>query len=389
MIHLILLTDFTETYATKLLRGILDYSQGHEPWVVSRMPTSYRMEHGVEGVVEWAKQWKADAIIGQFDIHDDVDAFARNGIIAVAQDFKQRFDSIPNITGDYVAQGMRAADYFMNKGFRNFAFYGYANAVWSQERCKGFVEQLMSHGHKQPYIYEKQTLENLWFYDPESLADWLHSLPRSTAILACDDTRANVILEVCRMIGIKVPSDIAVLGVDNDEITCTLTYPNLSSVCLDVRSAGYKAARRIKHALRGEQHNSDDIMVDYIGIVERQSTDIFMTANKHILAVLTYIHQHYADRLTVDRLLKLVPMSRRLLENTFKVETGTSIHQYIMNLRLERMKQLLMSTDMPIADLALATGLSDAKNVARLFNQREGITPLEYRHQHGGCNNRV
>ena len=132
MIHLILLTDLTETYATELLRGILDYSQAHEPWVVSRMPTSYRVEHGVDGVVEWAKQWKADAIIGQFDPHDDVDAFARNGIIAVAQDFMQRFDSIPNITGDYLAQGMHAADYFINKGFRNFAFYGYANAVWSK-----------------------------------------------------------------------------------------------------------------------------------------------------------------------------------------------------------------------------------------------------------------
>ena len=384
MIHLILLTDFTETYATELLRGILDYSQGHGPWVVSRMPTSYRVEHGVDGVVEWAKQWKADAIIGQFDTHDDVDAFARNGIIAVAQDFMQRFDSIPNITGDYLAQGMHAADYFINKGFRNFAFYGYANAVWSKERCQGFAEQLMSHGHKPPYIYEKQSLENLWFYDPESLADWLRSLPHSTAILACDDTRANVILEVCRMIGIKVPSDIAVLGVDNDEITCTLTYPNLSSVCLDVRSAGYKTAQRIKQVLNGGQHRDDDIMVDYIGIMERQSTDILMTANKHILAVLSYIHQHYADKLTVEQLLKLVPMSRRLLEKTFKMETGTSIHQYIMDLRLERMKQLLMSTDMPIADLALATGLSDAKNVARLFNQREGITPLGYRQLHGG-----
>lgn len=385
MIHLTLLTDFTETYATELLRGILDYSQGREPWVVSRMPTSYRVEHGIDGVVEWARQWKADAIIGQFDDSDDVDAFARNGIIAVAQDFMRRFSSIPNITGDYVAQGMRAADYFINKGFRHFAFYGYANAVWSQERCQGFVEQVVAHGYEPPFIHEKQTLENLWFYDPESLADWLRGLPRSTAILACDDTRANVILEACRMTGLKVPADIAVLGVDNDEITCTLTYPNLSSVCLDVRNAGYKTAQRIDQTLHGQPHDDGDIMVDYIGIVERQSTDIFMTANKHILTVLAYIHQHYADRLTVERLLKLVPMSRRLLEKTFKAETGTSIYQYIMDLRFERMKQQLVSTDTPIADLALATGLSDAKNVARIFNQREGVTPIEYRHQHGGC----
>ena len=97
MIRLILLIDFTETYATELLRGILDYSQSHEPWVICRMPPSYRVEHGIEGVLQWARQWKADAIIGQFNNNDDVSVFAENGIIALAQDFIQRFQNIPNI----------------------------------------------------------------------------------------------------------------------------------------------------------------------------------------------------------------------------------------------------------------------------------------------------
>ena len=383
MIRLILLTDFTEAYATELLRGILAYSQGREPWVVSRMPTSFRVEHGISGVVEWAKQWKADAIIGQFDIYDDVNAFARNGIIAIAQDFMQRFREIPNITGDYIGQGRHAADYFMGKGFRSFAFYGYANAVWSLERCRGFAERLISLGHEPPFLYEKQSLDKVWYYDSDSLTEWLNSLPKPTAMLACDDTRANSLLEACRLLGLNVPKDIAVLGVDNDEITCKLTEPMLSSICLDVRNAGYNAAHYIECALKGPGMVCKAIMVDYIGIVERQSTDILMTSSKNILTVLSFIHQHYAEKIPVSRLLKLVPMSRRLLENEFKKETGTTIHQYIMELRFNRMKQMLVSTDTPVADLAITTGLSDVKNVARMFRQRIGITPLEYRFRHG------
>lgn len=382
MVRLILLIDFTETYATELLRGILDYSQFHEPWVICRMPPSYRVEHGIEGVLQWARQWKADAIIGQFNNNDDVGVFAENGIIALAQDFIQRFHNIPNITGDYIGQGNLAAEFFIKKGFRNFAFYGYANAVWSQERCKGFSDTIKSFGHHSPSIYIKQSLEYLWYYDLEPLAEWLSKLPSSTAILACDDTRASVILEVCRLLRIKVPSEIAVLGIDNDEITCTLTYPPLSSISLDVRRAGYNSAQYIDHVLNHNYKRVDNIMVDYMGIVERRSTDIFMTSNKHILTVLSFIHQFYADNLSVERLLKLVPMSRRLLEKTFKAETGTSIHQYILDLRFERMKHKLVSTDTPIAELALSTGLSDAKNVARMFKKRMGITPLEYRDEH-------
>lgn len=89
MIRLILLTDFTETYATELLRGILDYSRGHEPWVVSRMPTSYRVEHGVDGVVEWAKQWKADAIIGRFNSNTATDTAAAGRDDARHEDFRR------------------------------------------------------------------------------------------------------------------------------------------------------------------------------------------------------------------------------------------------------------------------------------------------------------
>ena len=112
MIRLILLTDFTESFSYNLLKGVLAYSKKHEPWVVCRMPPSYKLTYGIEGVLKWAKAWQADAIIGRFDNDDNVELFRKNGIIAIAQDYESRFSNIPNITGDYHKTGRMAAEFF-------------------------------------------------------------------------------------------------------------------------------------------------------------------------------------------------------------------------------------------------------------------------------------
>ena len=186
MIRLILLTDFTEAFAHNLLRGILEYSKEREPWVVCRMPPSYKQSHGIPGVLKWAKKWQADAIIAQFDDDDEVELFRENGIIALAQDFKSRFSVIPNITSEYKLTGQMAADFFLQKGFRNFAFYGYENVVWSEERCMGFRDRIIEKGFGDNFFeYQKQPLENLWYYESEPLASWIKSLPHPLALMAC------------------------------------------------------------------------------------------------------------------------------------------------------------------------------------------------------------
>lgn len=383
MIRLLMLSDFTESYANNLLKGIMAYSRGREPWVVCRMPSSFRRVGDIGKVVEWAEKWEADAIIGQFDENDDVELFQKHGILALAQDFKERFTTVANITGDYFRQGRNAAKFLMGKGFKSFAFYGYASAVWSRERRDGFCRHIVEMGLERPSVYERQSLENLWYYDAQPLSDWVRSLPHPTAVFACDDTRANVILEICRLLGLNVPNDIAILGVDDDEITCSLSFPTLSSISLDAFRGGRDAAEYIERRLHDKSLPPHDIEVGMTGIVERQSTDVFATKNKYIQKVLAFIHQHYSESLPINRLLGVVPMSRRLLENTFKQETGSTIHQYIIYLRLSKMAHLLETTNVPVADLALETGLSDAKNVAHLFNQHYGVTPQQYRQRHG------
>lgn len=380
MIRLILLTDFTEAFAHNLLRGILEYSKGREPWVVCRMPPSYKRANGIPGVLEWAKKWEADAIIAQFDDTDEVELFRQNGIIALAQDFKSRFSVIPNITSMYKQTGQMAADFFLQKGFRNFAFYGYKDVVWSEERCMGFRDRIVEKGFGDCFFeYQKQSLENLWYYESEPVGNWIRYLPRPVALMACDDTQGNKIMELCRVMGIKIPEEIDVLGVDNDEIICGLSDPPLSSVELNIVKGGYEAARLIERLLLDKDTISKDVVIQPITIINRLSTDIYATDDPLILKALKYIHQNLTNQINVEDIVRQVPLSRRLLEIRFKQVTGQSIHQYISNLRIERFSQLLLSSTEPISELAAQVGLTDAKNLARQFKEWKGCTPIEYR----------
>jgi LacI family transcriptional regulator len=142
MYRIILLSDFAEEYGKNLLRGIARYSKEYGPWTFCRMPAYYRETMGIDGILRWAREWKADGIIGQFYNQREVSKFTAAKIPVIAQDFKERFEEIPNITGAYKETGRMGAEYFLKKGFKNFAFYGFKNIVWSRERAEGFRERI-------------------------------------------------------------------------------------------------------------------------------------------------------------------------------------------------------------------------------------------------------
>ena len=201
-------------------------------------------------------------------------------------------------------------------------------------------------------------------------------------VMACDDTQGNKIMEVCRVLGIKIPEEIAVLGVDNDEIICSLSDPPLSSVNLNIVKGGYEAAQLIERLMRDKEASCEDVVIHPTTITNRLSTDIYSTGDPYILVALKYIHQNLATKITVEDVVRQVPLSRRLLEIHFKQVTGSSIYQYIFNLRMERFSQLLLESSEPIADIAMSVGLSDYKNLARQFKLWKKYTPAEYRKIH-------
>lgn len=389
MARVIFLTDFSEAYARNLLLGIARYAnETDQAWSLCRLPLSIRDKFGIEAVVKWARKMKADAVIGQFFNSDNVNLFRENGIIAVAQDFKARFTTIPNITGPHLLAGKMGAEYFLKKGFRHFAFYGTRGIVWSDERYRGFQETVLNANPEFTFSALRSNAQSdLWHYDPTQLITWLESLPKPVAIMACDDNQAYHITEACQQMDqdggggkFRIPDNIAILGVDNDETICKLSVPNLSSLNQAIEQGGYDVAQMIDRMIREPESGWEDIMVMPTYITTRQSTDIYTNNNAHIAIVLKYIHENISQKITVDQLVQLVPLSRRLLETRFKKGMGTSIYDYIIQVRIEKMMQLLCE-GMSISDAATELGFSDIKNVSRTFKQLKGITPSEYRQQ--------
>ena len=378
--RLLFITDFTEQFAYRFLRGILNYSQGTEHWVVCKMPPSFKRKLGMEGVVAWAKEWRADVVIAQFDPDDDVTLFRKNGIVALAQDYIAKFNTIPNITGDYARTGAMAAEYFLSKGYANFGFFGYNGVCWSDERCEAFRSRIeKSVGGGRFYMYDGQNIDNMWYYDQSELTAWLNGLPKPIAIMTCDDNQGNILLQACELCGINVPFDVAIMGVDNDEILCNMSNPSMSTINVDIERGGAATAAMAERMVKDPSYMGEDIVLQPLSVVERVSSSLFATNDKEVLMALRYIHANIDTKISVSDILSCVPISRRLLENRFKKMTGMTIYNYISIQRIERFALLLISSNDSITDIAARLDEYDTKSISRRFKDLKGCTPTEFR----------
>ena len=379
MIKILLLTDFSSGYSRQLLQGVVAYSKQHGPWVFYRMPIYYRELYGDKGVVEWAKKWKADAILAQLG-GVNTKILNQLDIPIIVQNYKDRFQNISNLTGDYYQTGVKAADFFLKKGFKNFAYYGLTDTVWMRERGEGFrAEVLKNGGHFVSYEAQSSAEIDKWSFNPESVSAWLLRLPKPTALFACDDYYALQITEVCKMYSIDVPNEVSILGVDNDELLCNISDPNLSSIELDVINGGYEVGKLLHLFIQKKLTPPVDVVVKPVRIIERQSTKKFAVHDKFIEKLLVHIESQYMHPLSVDDLVATVPFSRRVLEKKFKEETSITIYNYILRLRIEKFCELLITTDLPLSEAACNAGFNDYKNISRLFYKEKGITPFRFR----------
>lgn len=382
MVRLVFITDFTESFAYCLLRGIIKYSQQTQQWEVCRMPPAFKRKVGMKGVVEWAKKWGADVVIGQFEPDDNVSLFEKNGIIAIAQDYKKKFDTIPNITADYLTTGRMAAELFLDKGFRNFAFFGYKDVCWSDDRCEGFFSRVEEAGFAGNfYSYTLQEIDELWYYDAKKLQDWIISLPKPIAIMACDDNQGSMLIDACNAVGVSIPSEVSLIGVDNDEVICNLSNPTLSSIFVDIEKGGYETAIMAEKMIADRSFRGSDIVLHPQKIVNRMSTSVYATDDKEILLALQYIHSNIERKISVKDLLTEIPLSRRLLEIRFKKITGESIYQYISRVRVEHFAELLLSSNDSVVDIAYSMGENDSKSISRRFKSLMGCTPNDWRNK--------
>jgi AraC-like DNA-binding protein len=211
------------------------------------------------------------------------------------------------------------------------------------------------------------------------LVAWITSLEKPVGVLACTDQLGFWLLDACRRAGVAVPEEVAVVGVENDETLCLSASPPLSSVEFDSQRLGYAAARLLDSLMAGGQPPPGPLLLPPAGLVVRQSSDIVAIDDPQLAAAVRFIREHAARGATTADVLRLVPVSRRVLDRQMHAVLGRSIADEIARVRFMKVKNLLAETDLPLAAIAERSGFAYHQSMAESFKRRFGLTPGEFR----------
>jgi LacI family transcriptional regulator len=297
--------------------------------------------------------------------------------------------SFPLIDTDDEKVACLAAEHLLERGFRHYAFCGFAGANYSDKRSQWFALRLAQAGYG-CHIYSPPVApgrgatihhEKRGLLFQEDLLNWLKSLPTPVGIMACNDIRGQQILSLCRRADLMVPEEVAVIGVDNDHVLCELSDPPMSSVVPDTLRIGYGAAQLLEGMMDGDAAPDKPSLIAPLGIVTRHSTEVLAMDDLKLAAGVRLIRQRAFDHLTVNEVARAAGMSRRVFERRFSRQVGRSPKAEILRLRLERVKQLLADTDWALSEIAGKTGFKYGEYLHTVFTHKIGLTPGEFRRQ--------
>ncbi|HEY7424031.1 MAG TPA: substrate-binding domain-containing protein, partial [Gemmataceae bacterium] len=286
---------------------------------------------------------------------------------------------------DDVAVGRLAAAHLLDRGFTHFGFVGQPNHAYSTQREQGFREIVEQAGHRVVCYHDHHALlfapmGRLWALDRD-VQHWVRALPKPVGLFAPNDIWGVQLAEVCRQLDLRVPEDVALLGVDNDDLLCNLARPALSSIALPAERLGHEAAALLDRLLARERPPEQPLLLPPRGVVIRRSSDALALHDPDVAAAVRFIREHSHLLLSVSDVLAEVPVSRRSLERRFRLALRRGVWAEIRRVHLERARELLTSTDMPLAEVAQQSGFSGGVQLSVVFRQETGLTPSAYRRQ--------
>lgn len=376
--RVMLIVETSLVYGREVLRGINRYVVANEPWSIF-----VDLRELAVRPPAWLENWDGDGIITRSTTPRLAEQLKAWNIPTVDLTDIYGDQGLPHIGTDHEAVGRMAAAHLLERGFRNFAFCGFTGHNWSTRRYLGFMKSI------EPVHGKVEILEGpwdsssvmTWEQQQAQLCDWLRSLPRPIGIMACNDMRGQHVLDACRRINAAVPEEVAVIGVDNDELVCELCDPPLSSVMPNPQRIGFEAAALLDRLMQGDQPQQMSKLVEPLGIVTRQSTDVLAIEDPLVASAVKYIRQHACDGISVVDVLQHVPVSRSILERRFRKFIGRSPQSEIRNVQLKRVKQLLRETDLPLERIAALSGYDHPEYMSVVFKRELGQTPGQYRTQ--------
>lgn len=369
-----LLVETSNAYARGLLRGIVSYIREHRLWSL------YLSEHNRgDKPPRWLARWKGHGVIARIENAAIADALRNIAIPIVDVSAARLLPSLPWFETDDGAIAHLAADHLLERGFKYFAYAGDARFNWSNWRCEHFQNCIRAAG-RDSFVYQPTRGFALDDEDQvDDLARWIQDLPKPIGVMACYDLRGLQVLDACRRLGIAVPDEAAVIGVDNDDLLCELSHPPLSSVIPNTQRTGYEAARLLDEMMQGRRVRGETHLIPPLGIATRQSTDTLAIDDRNVARAVHFIRQHACDGIKVRDVLKAVPHSRTLLESRFKKLLGHTPHEEILRVRLNRVKQLLIETDLSLEQIAERAGFPHVEYLSVAFRREVGTPPGQFR----------
>jgi LacI family transcriptional regulator len=375
--RVLLMMSTEEGYARQLFKGVIAYARPATSWELHRI----RQWPQALPVI---RKWRPHGIIGHFDNERVYHTVCALGIPLVEVLRHPTDEKVPHVVVDDVAVGRVAAVHFLQRGFRHFGFVGYNSLEFSYHRRIGFERALHERGHScVVYLHRcperELDLDGSWLSQEARLANWMRHLPRPAALFVADDNAAFEVSESCLKQGIAVPEDVAILGVDNDDLLCQMSQPPLSSVRMPLERVGFEAARLLDQLMQGHRPPPKSVVLQPLDVAKRQSTDIVALSDPTIAEALRFISRHATEPILVQDVLAAVAVSRSLLEKRFRVCLGRTPLAEIIRQRIERARHLLAETDLDISKIAPLCGFRTTSRLSAIFHQQTGQTPSAYR----------
>ena len=376
MKHIALALPLDVVFVERLLPGILEFARNQGGWVFTRIPERLAPSF------EWLRNWEGDGAFVLIGNKTDVKV-ARSlpmpivNVGGYVQDVR-----IPTVTLDQQMVGRLAAEHLLARRFRRFGYYGVRDLWYSEQRRIGFEGALQAVGYTSTSMESTSLIgsQRDWRRVAGELARWLRSLQPPVGILASWDLRAQMLSEACSMIGLRVPEDVAIVGVDNDPIACEFCIPQLSSVSRNDRELGWQAANLLSQLIEGKRPSKSPILIPPDRVVARRSTDTLVIEDREVAGIVQQIREHLNEVFGVERILRLSPLSRRQLEQRFRRSVGSPPYAFLNELRVERAKVLLAeSRKRTLTAVASECGFSELRRFRMVFRRLTKLSPAEYR----------
>lgn len=373
--RIIVLVEHHHGYFRDILRGIRTYVRQGKPWIL----------HAVDSASEWLRDnldTHPDGFLGHTGGAGSYRFIKGTGLPAVHTVQLTDAGHAPCIATDDLAVGRMAAEHLLGLNLESFAYVGEQVFVHSKLREQGFVRTVR---HQRP----EASLRRFHGVVPPSRVfgaeaeekrarRWIASIPRPFGLFAANDSWASVFEEICLECGLRIPDDVAILGVDNDDLICETAHPPLSSVQTPGQVIGYEAARLLDAMMAGATVPPVTLLPP-MQVVERDSTGTFSRASRAVSDGLRFIRESVSRPVSVAEVVRAAHVSRRKLEVAFRDELGRSILDEIHRAHVERARHLLLETDFSMPAIAEAAGFPSATRFGIVFRQMTGATPTAYR----------